>query len=163
MPFVLRTISKSKWYKTEKVHWLPEGELQADVLNDLQTKGNKLSVWRIDINRSNLQQVITALAANRDHISNLDYVLLEECTLSAFDIKIEDSPGETPDDEANAYHCELVELSLKKLLRLVKIIRKADRKRVTEPKIKQLLLEAIDSRRISLDKISTTIAAVWSK
>ena len=72
--------------------------------------------WRIDVTRSNLQQVIIALAANRDYISNLDYVLLEERILSALDIQIEDSPGETPDDEANSYHCEFVELSLEKLL-----------------------------------------------
>ena len=156
---VLRTISKSKWYRTQGVYWLSEGALQADVLNDLRTKGNKLSVWHIDVDRSNLQQAIVALAANRDYITNLDYVLLEESTLSALDIRIEDSPGETPDDGANNWHCEIVELSLEKLMQLVEVIKEADHERVTEKKIRKQLLKALDSRRISLDKMNASMAS----
>ena len=150
--FVLRTISKSKWYKTQAVCWLPEGALQADALNDIQTKGNKLSVWRIDAARSNLRRVIVALAANRQYITNFDYVLLKKSTLSALGIRIEVSPeeGKTPDDGANASHCDIVELSLEKLLRLVQVIKEADHERIPEKEIRQQLLEALDARRISL-------------
>ena len=111
--------------------WLPEGDLGADALLDLQTKGNKLSVWRVDDDESNRDQVITAIAANHDSSSNVDYVLLDERLFSQLGIRIEGSPGETPDEEANCQSCELVELSVYKLLYLVEAIRKAERKRIT--------------------------------
>ena len=69
MPLFLRIIRKAKWYKNEQVPWLPEGELQADTLTDLSTKSNELSVWHIEDDRSNLEQVVTALAAGRDHLN----------------------------------------------------------------------------------------------
>lgn len=170
MRFVLRTITRSKWYNSpEKIdHLLKEGRLQAgtinvlmraDALNDLQTKGDRLSVWYIDATKSNLQQVIVALAANRDYIDKLDYVLLKESTLSALDIRIKSSPGETPDDEVNACHCELVELSLEALLKLVSVIRTSDRVRVPLARIRQQLLEAVSSRRLSLDRMNSNMAS----
>ena len=153
MPFVLRNIRRSKWYGSAENPWLPEGDLGADALLDLKTEGNKLSVWRVDDNESNRDRVITALAANRDGFSNVDYVLLDEHLFSQFGIRIEDSPGETPDEEANCWHCELVELSVYKVLYLVKAIRETKRVRVAERDIKRWLLEAVDSRRISLDRM----------
>lgn len=48
MALVLRKIRKSKWYKSGSVPWLEEGDLRADALSDLATKGNKLSVYLVD-------------------------------------------------------------------------------------------------------------------
>lgn len=169
MRFVLRAITKSKWYNsTEKIdQLLKEGRLQADALNsliqagalnDLKTTGNTLSVWYIDATRSNLQQVIVALAANRNNINPFDYVLLKESTLSALDIRIKNSLGDTPDDKVNTCHCELVELSLETILKLVSLIRTSERVRVPEAKIRQQLLEAVSSRRLSLDRMNSDMA-----
>jgi hypothetical protein len=77
MPFFLRTIRKARWYNVEGVSWLEKGDIQADPLADLNTKGNELSVWLVENDRSNLEQVVTALAATRTDISNLDYALLD--------------------------------------------------------------------------------------
>jgi hypothetical protein len=48
---VLRKIRKSKWYKSGSVPWLEEGDLRADALSDLATKGNKLSVYWLMVTR----------------------------------------------------------------------------------------------------------------
>ena len=170
MRFVLRIIAKSKWYdNAEKIEQLlREGRLQADALNDLiradalndlRTTGDRLSVWYIDAFKSNLQQIIVALAANRDRIDKFDYVLLKDSTLSALGIRIQESPGDTPDDEVNTCHSELVELSLEMLLKLVSVIRISERVRVPEAKIRQQLLEAVSSRRLSLDRMNSAMAS----
>ena len=77
MPFVLRKIRKSKWWKHPGVPWLAHSDLQADALGDLQTSSNQLSVYHIEDDKSNLEQIVTALAASRDTIANLDYALLD--------------------------------------------------------------------------------------
>ena len=100
-----------------------------------------------------------ALAANRKYINNLDYVLLEKSTLSALDIRIKNSLGDTPNDEVNAYHCELVELSFEKLQQLISVIRESDRKRIPEQAIRQQLLEALNSRQLSLDLMNSDMAS----
>lgn len=160
MPFILRKIRKSKWYKNEGVPWLEKNDLQADALNDLQTKGNNLSVWHIEDDKSNLERVITALAANSDNISNFDYVLLEINKLSKLGIKIiENSEGaKTPDNEANRlWHCHITELSLKKLLKLINTINDVKKERITESQIARLISESIIRGQISRSELSPNV------
>lgn len=76
MARILRKIRKNRWYKTEEISWLPDNELQADALDDLRTKYNELSVYRIDENESNLDRVIAALATNTDNPSTLTLLSL---------------------------------------------------------------------------------------
>jgi hypothetical protein len=77
VPFVLRKIRKAKWYKHQKVAWLKAGELQADAIGDLYTENNALSMWLVTDDKSNLQRVAAALAANCEYLGNLDYALLK--------------------------------------------------------------------------------------
>ena len=58
-----------RWLRPD---WLAGDEVQADALVDLSTKDNELSVWLIENDKSNLEHVVTALAANCNTISNLD-------------------------------------------------------------------------------------------
>lgn len=154
MPFLLRTIRKAKWYKNENVPWLAEDELQADALADLSTKDNELSVWHIEDDRSNLEQVVTALAAGRDYIANLDYALFDQQILSAINIKIKDTKGGSPDEKVNSWHRDLVELSATKLMELAKAIQtKAVKERVLPKDIVRLIKQAVESGRINRAKL----------
>lgn len=98
MGFLLREIKRPRWLKREELPWLAEGELQADVLADLKTNDNRLSVWSIDDQKLNLDRVIAAVAVTRDHIEKLDYALFQDDTLSALSIQIEPTKGTTPDE-----------------------------------------------------------------
>jgi len=159
MPFILRTIRKARWYKIEDVSWLEKGDVPADPLADLNTKANELSVWLIEDDRSNLNHVVTALAATRTHISNLDYALLDMQLLPELNIKVRHTTGGTPDEKANvSWHRDLVELSAFKVVELAKsILAKAERKRVPETEIRRLIIQAIASGRIEPTKLQESI------
>lgn len=160
MPFFLRTIRKAKWYKNEAVSWLAEGELQADALADLATKGNELSVWHVEDDRSNLEQVVTALAAGRDNIANLDYALFDQQILSAINIKIKETKGGSPDEKVNAWHRDLVELSATKLIGLAKAIQtEAAKERILPKDIIRLIKRAVVSGQIERTKLKSGIVA----
>ncbi len=129
--------------------------LQADALSDLTSKGNKLSVWIIEEDKSNIQEVITALAANSDFISNLDYALIREELLIQLGLKIEHTTGDSADDVVNTqYHRDLVELSAPKLLELAKTLQeKAERNRYSEKHVLGLLVEGIGTGRLDRTRV----------
>lgn len=163
MPFVLRQIRKAKWYRHSNVLWLVEGELQADALADLKTSNNTLSVWLIHDDGSNLEQVVTALAATRQNTANLDYALLDLAWVSQLDIRSNPVAGDTPDPGVNGWHLDLVELSAKKLLRLAEtILEQATIERISEKALVRLIREAVNSGRIDPAKLSPRVAAKTS-
>ena len=131
---------------------MPEGDVQADSLGDLPTKGNKLSVWFIKENMSNLERVITALAANCDSISNFDYALFSEEILKNETIKVEKSKGESKDGEANdEWHRDLCELSAKKMLYIAQhIFNEGKIERIQEKQIGQQISNAVKTGTIKL-------------
>lgn len=142
MPFFLRKIKKIRW-KTDNEPWLNSGELQADCLSDMVTSGNKLSVYRIIDDKSNLKRVVAALAANCDYLSNLDYLLLKEELLQTIGIKSEETNGTTSDELVNSWHIDLVEISLPKLVNLANTVSKyGEIERIPEINVKQFLAES---------------------
>ncbi|MCI0490485.1 MAG: hypothetical protein L0229_28150 [Blastocatellia bacterium] len=155
MPFILRKIRKAKWYKSEGVPWLAEGDLQADALVDLATKGNRLSIYLVYDDRSNLERVVAALAtANTDYISDFEYALFDLSALEKIGIELEKIEGETPDAMVNSWHCDLVELSASKILALATIIRsQAKRKRILSRRVLELVESAIASQQIDPTKL----------
>ena len=64
----------------------------------------------------------TALAANRDALANFDYVVLDVHPLTDLNIRVDESKGGTPDEEVNAWHRDLVELSAQKIMGLAVVI-----------------------------------------
>ena len=69
--------------------------MPADPLGDLVTKENRLSVWQIDDDRSNLGDVIAALAASRDFLDTFDYALFNDELLAQARITRSRSAGVT--------------------------------------------------------------------
>lgn len=161
MPFVLRKIRKAKWYKHEAVHWLPEGELQADALSDLATKDNELSVWRVNDDRSNLEDVIAALGASSSVVSNLDYALFNQDALVQIDVRMKVTKGTTIDERVNtSWHSDLVELSASKLIDVARaILAKGEITRVPEKKVLELITSAVASGRIDSARLDERIRA----
>lgn len=158
VPFILRKIRKSKWYKHERVPWLAEGELQADALGDLQTSNNELSVWQVEDDRSNLERIITALAANSDHISNLDYALFDAQVLLELNIQSKHSRGNTPDEEANVWHLDLIQLSAQKLMKLAKaIMTDGEKVRFLPKELLQSIRQAMTSGQIDRAKLKQDV------
>ncbi|MCK4296647.1 MAG: hypothetical protein KAX28_08360 [Candidatus Marinimicrobia bacterium] len=147
MPLLLRKIRKSKWYL---LPWLSKGDLQADSIVDLSTKNNELSVWFIKDDKSNLERIITALAARCDYLSNFDYALFNPKILEEKNIKKRRSKGSSADDEANElWHLNLYELSALKILSLAQhIFNDGKIKRIQEKQIGKYINKGLQEGKI---------------
>jgi hypothetical protein len=151
---LLRKIRRSRWLSIE---WLSEPDFQADALTDLRTSNNRLSVWIVDDDRSNMQHVISALAVNVDSLSNLDYALIAESALAEIGVRLEHTRGDSADDVLNSsHHRDIIELSGRKLLELAVLIRaRAETNRVSEKHVKGFVADGhargrIDRARVKL-------------
>lgn len=159
MPFFVRIIRHSRWYIQEE-KWLQKGEIPADTLIDLRTEKNKLSVWVVEDNKSNLDRVLTAFAANRNDIDNLDYALFKQSIISKCNIQTEKSDAETPDREANiSWHYNFIQLSAQKLVNLATMIieENAELERIPKQRITQMIKEAVESGYIDSGKLKSGI------
>lgn len=159
MPLLLRKIRKSKWYKNDSVPWLKQNEIQADALGDIVTSSNTLSVWLVEDDKSNLEQVIVALASSCDNISNFDYALINVDLLKLnVDIKIEMKEGLTPYSRANSWHRDLVEITTNKLFKLAEaMFIHSPRERVTEKTVLNWIKNAVQNGHIDRTKLSAGI------
>lgn len=159
MPQLLRAIRKTRWYNSSNITWLTRGEIQADPLGDLATSQNTLSVWQVEDDGSNLEQIITALASGRDSISNLDYAVFDLNLLCGIGIDIKDEPGVTPYEKANIWHKDLIELTGRKLVKLAEaMLTNAEIKRISEKEILRLIKEAVANGRIAQAKLKPSIS-----
>ncbi len=116
-----------------------------------------LSVWMIEDDRSNVDRVAAALAANIDKkdIENLDYALVEMESVLNLGIKMEQLPGSTSDDVANnTWHHDLTELTASKIVAIANLIRRDGQfKRLQGFEVKNLLIHALKQGHITLDRL----------
>ena len=154
MPLLLRKIRKHRWYGKEEV-WLPDGKAQADALSDLATTDNKLSVWHIEDDKSNLNQVVAAVSCTRDHAANFDYALFDQTLLAQIPASIENTTGHTFHEEAgDCWHRHIVELSAEKTAQLANTIMQCGTKaRVSEARVIELIKQAVASGAIDAHKL----------
>lgn len=155
MPFVLRRINRARWYKTPAAPFLAKADVPADPFGDLRTTSNKLSVWWLDEDRSNLRRIATAVAATCHKPDKFDCLLFDSGILGSVDIRVEQTGGATQDHQVNRCHRDLVELSGRKLFMLVKAIMTSDYKTGRFPgrDIKTWVEEAVGSGRLDLHKL----------
>lgn len=157
MPLLLRKIRKSRWLPAPA--WIPEGTLHADPLADLVTKENQLSVWRVEDDESNLEEIVIALAGNFENPSNLDYILFDERLLQEADVRIKRSTGDTIVSEANsAWHHDLIELTARKVVKLGELAMESGRKeRISEPQVVDLVQKAVQRGIVDLDRLKPAV------
>ncbi len=156
MPLLIKLDNKRWWDKPE---WLTKGDVPAQALLDFKLENNELSVWHVESNGSNLDRVLTALAANRDFIDKIDYAVLDEKVVADWDIKLRKTPGISPDDYASKeWHRDLTELTGLKLLGLAtEIVDLIKRKQPAM--VKALLATAAEEGRINKDLMKQSLAA----
>jgi len=141
MALLLRIVTNPKWVRPD---WMAPADVPADALSDLRATNNQLSVWSIELDKSNLKAVLVAAASNRKRLDKLDYALIDEQLLFAPAIKCAKSEGITPHLSANSVmHRDLMELTVQKVASLAQIIMPLERVRVTEKELRHMLLEAL--------------------
>jgi hypothetical protein len=158
--YLLRQLRQPRWWQEDETRaWLPIDDAPADVFKDLVTEDNTLSVWHIDDQQSNLDRLLTALAASRHCISNLDYLLCEEHELDQCEVTIVKTEGATPDSEVNArWHRDLIHLSANRLLCVAQsLFRHGVTDRTAEKKVKKAILEAVSQGHIDRERLAPNI------
>lgn len=145
MPRLLLKVRKIVWDKSSKPPFLPEGDIPADCLANLNIDKNELSAWYVEDDESNLKRIVTALAASCDFVSVFDYLTFDDAIVTDLGLTIRKTDGDTPDSVANrSWHRDLTELSGRRVLNLATaIFHKSILERVPEKKIREWLNEAM--------------------
>lgn len=156
MTLVLRLVRQSRWDLPGKLDWLAAGDIPADPLADFaNTSENCLSVWLVEDDKRDLDDLLAGLAASREKADKLDYVLFTQDHLKAAGIEVCGTSGQTPDEQVNRHHRDLTFLSAAKVLALTTSVwrENLELKRVNERRVIQLVADAVRRGRISLDKL----------
>lgn len=142
------------------MEWLPPGELQADSLLDLETEGNTLSVYRVEDDRSNLDRLIAALAANRDDPVNFDYALFDIGAVDELKIRAEQAQGDTPDRTVNdTWHHDLRDLTVGQLTGLARTVAGGVRDRVPRKHVIRLIRHAVAAGLLDASRMKEKLLA----
>jgi len=154
MALLLRTVRENRWYKAEAAPWLERGDVPADPLADLPTKENRLSVFEVAADRSNVERIVRAVAVGKDKIADSGYVLFTSEMLEAAGIALEAIAGTTADAQANDWHRDLVELSGNKLVRLTKsILENGESGTVLKKRLRELVEEGIRDKQLLPERV----------
>lgn len=148
----LRLVRQRRWATFPDIEWIAPEETQADALLDLQTRNNRLSVFRVDSD-NDIQRVVVALAASRDHVANIDYAIFDDDELIVQGIDITQTVGETPDKTANMLHHDIHNLTVRQIELLARTIALADHTRIHRRDIQTMLRDALQSGDLEPDVV----------
>ncbi len=155
MGYLLRKVRKNRWIKPTTFDWLLDDDIQADVLSDLGTKSNELSVYIVDDEKSNFQRIIAALAAGAQKPANIDYAIFKMELIELAGISSTQSLGTLPDEGVNKWHLDLCQLSAKKVLKLAKLILdNAEIDRVLKKRVMGYVASHMEQGTLDQDKIN---------
>jgi hypothetical protein len=155
VPQFLRAIRQQRWFTSPAIAWLPPGELQADALLDLKTDGNELSIFEVD-DLSNAERIAVAIAAKRERLDVLDYVIFDGEPFSALGVHIKKIAGTTPDVTVNGVHYHVYELTARRLIEVAHIVAQRQRVRILRKRVKDLLKDGVAAGRLD-PKVNTQL------
>ena len=159
MPLLLRTVRQNRWYKDQASAWLEKADVPADPIGDLSTSQNRLSVWLVAADRSNIERIVRAVAVTRDKIESTGYVLFDSALLSDVGTSAETVPGKTPDEAANDWHRDLVDLSGNKLVALTRaILTNGESDTILKKRLRELVLSGIQQKELP-EKLQSKLGA----
>ena len=166
MSYILRGIGrKTLWTKSghPDFPWLQEGELLADVFNEIRTKDGKLSIYTVDTDKTNLTRIIVALASGRENFQDYDYVVVPKREIEE-KFEINKIKGETADDCVNKWHLDLVQLTPSKLTQLAYIFcdHRESMSKLPKKKVRSEIRKGIDSGLIDQTLINQKLKAKLS-
>jgi len=104
---------------------IEDGDIEADILGDLRTDNNKLSIFLVE-NEDAAQRVTVAVSMNFNSIKfqEIGYVMIDEDIFRQLQItpQPDESDGKTKDKEVNSWHVNLIDLTGRKLVELARTL-----------------------------------------
>lgn len=153
--YLIRLNNKRTWDRDGYREWLGAMQVPADVLGDFRARNGRLSIWHIEDDEANLEQVITAIAVTRQQFDTFDYGLFDQSLLAAVPVAIEITPGDTPLHNARHWHRDLVELTVDNFAALVTVLFDSmvtSRKQTDE--FEALIIHAVQARDVDLSAVN---------
>ena len=156
MPYLLRKIRRVRWDPQLKaeLQGCADDDCPSDCLVDLKTADCALSLWHVEDDKSNLNDVAVALATNCDNVDHLDYALVAREEVEAIGL-LQPSKGATAHRAANEqWHWNLVNLTARRVAHLAYILfRSAERVRVSKKEMVRLIRDALVKQKLDRDKM----------
>lgn len=159
MALLVRKIARAKWPDVI----CPMDGIQGDAISDLRTRGNTLSVWRID-GLEELDEAILALAASSQTsaIENMCVVWIPEEEFVKNGILIDDGiKGDTIVKDLEETHRDLIQINYRSLGIISEIIMNEvisnHYKRVGKGAVKKALVQAYLAHRITENICTDTL------
>lgn len=161
---LIRSIaSLARWDGTTVVN-RPDATIAGDVISDLRTQSNTLSVWCAD-SQEDINDAIVAMSLNRTDVSKMIALLLDENDLAAMQItSSSENPGKAPGavESIKKKHRDLVEIDYKRLGELseymMRVVHdKARRIEISKPNLKKLLIQYKEGNKIILDEMNVDL------
>jgi len=155
--------SLARWDGTTVVN-REDATTAGDVISDLRTQSNTLSVWRADT-PEDINDALVAMSLNRSDVSKMIALLLDEKDLSAMQIDFSDAiPGKAPGavESIKNKHRDLLEIDYKRLGVLsdymMKVVHDKDKRiEITKPNLKKLLIQYKDGNKIIPDEMNADL------
>ena len=140
--------------------WLNRAQLDSVSVSDLQTSDNDISVWEVQPNLSDLDDVALAVMMRRDRVQEITMVYLDSTELAQkYNIGIHKLAGNSHFSAMNYKHSNFVVPTFWEMGYLTEHIQeklKNPRQNTiyySEVRMQQLLLAAYQGQRISVDVI----------
>ncbi len=156
--------------KIKEESWFFEKEaLDSDSISDLSTTNHELSVWQIENDRSNLDNIVLALALTRNETRGIYVAIINNEDLKTeynWDITIMDEESDTAYNEMRNEHKNFILSSFWDLGFLAEHIHnliqdEAKYLYYDEPKLISLLSKAITEGKISLEDLKSHKKTKW--
>ncbi|MBN1816533.1 MAG: hypothetical protein JW828_04185 [Sedimentisphaerales bacterium] len=109
MPELIRAVTFDIWNECDP------SQIPADLLSDLNTKDNQLSVYSNE-GEANVNRIAVALAANRRSVKEITCLLFEDSLPQSIGIEQENTKGSTKDAVVNEAHRDLISVKAAQLL-----------------------------------------------
>ena len=156
---LVRKIDRGNWMNGNDVRETPSANAITNCLKT-STRKNTLSVWRIN-NETELDEAVLAIVSGQDHLVTIDVVLLDDEYFIECQISIEETEGKTPITDLKNSHrdlCFLDYVTLGKVAyHIVDKIKVNKSVRFTESKLKKIIKDAIDKKRLELSDLKEDI------
>ena len=155
--FVVGSLKSENWYTEADFAWLPAGGVIADCFKDLKPDGGTLSVYEVGETASDdfVRRIVAAIAAGANNPRDVAYFRFPRTAVEALHITINaNEPGLTGDDEVNALHRDLQQLSAMKLAELAGVIAHGALGQFTAKTLRERIKGEVEGRRLAREKVS---------
>lgn len=162
MPKYLILIQQRRWYKEPAQSFLARGDVPAGTVVNLRVSNeNVLSLWLVDGDEENEKELVErmaiAISVNSQKFDAVDYQLFDAGIVSRLDLRIDGTMGKTPDEGINPRHRDLVNVSGKQVVELVRAILLDEGKdpiRIQPKRVKELTMAAFEAERLEWERLN---------